>query len=128
VAGATLAATGFTSSSPRTGRSSRTWALVTRCACTWPRPKRSFGTPTTALVTFTFWYTLILVTLTVVLRLTTTLLTTRGPPQPRQEATPTKPGRPHHGMTGSPQQSGAQKTGRPTLTVTPPRKTTSAGA
>src|SRR5881296_2905830 len=46
-----------------------------------------------------------LVTLTVVVRLTTTLFTTRGPPQPPHQATPTNPGRPHQGMTGSPQPS-----------------------
>jgi hypothetical protein len=81
------------------------------------------------LVTVTFRYTLMFVTLTVVDRVTTTLLTTRGPPQPCHEATPTNPRRPHHGMTGSPQPSGAQQSGRtpmPTLTP-PPRKTTRAG-
>src|SRR5881409_1460431 len=69
-----------------------------------------------------------LVTLTVVVRLTTTLFTTRGPPQPPHQATPTNPGRPHQGMTGSPQPSGAQCTGRAATTTGPPRKPTSAGA
>src|SRR2546428_12890343 len=71
-----------------------------------------------------------LVTLTVVVRLTTTLFTTRGPPQPPHQATPTKPGRPHHGMTGSPPPRGAQWRGR-AATATPagpPRNTTRAGA
>src|SRR5882672_5025243 len=36
-----------------------------------------------------------LVTLTVVVRAITTLLTTRGPPQPPHQATPTKSGPPH---------------------------------
>src|SRR5215470_9225708 len=90
VAGCTLAATGRTARGPRTG--------VSCCTCPWP--KRSAGTPTTALVTFTLRYTVMLVTLMFVVRLTTTLLTTRGPPQPPHHATPTKPGCPHHGITG----------------------------
>ncbi|HSE93034.1 MAG TPA: hypothetical protein VLF19_06985, partial [Methylomirabilota bacterium] len=65
-------------------------------------------------MTRTWRYTVMFVTFTVV-RLTTTLLTTRGPPHPAQVATPTNPGRPHHGITGSPQASGAQQSGRPTV-------------
>ena len=65
-----------------------------RTGRTCPWPKRSWGTPTTAFVTFTFLYTLMLVTLTVVCWWTTTLFTTRGPPQPPQYGRPTKPGRP----------------------------------
>jgi hypothetical protein len=49
-----------------------------------------------------------LVTFTVVVRRITTLFTTRGPPQPPHHATPTKRGRPHQRITGSPQPSGAQ--------------------
>jgi len=126
----TLAATGFTSGAPRTGASCRTSVALTRVATTAPRPKRSAGTPTTALLTFTFRYTLMFCTFTTVVLLMTTLFTTRGPPQPCQLGAPTKPRRPHHGTQGSPQPSGAQYTGRPKLTPTctpPPRKTTSAG-
>src|SRR5260370_21030806 len=70
-------------------------------------------------------------TFTTVVRLTTTLLTTRGPPQPPHQARPTKPGRPHHGTHGSPQPSATQLTnGAPMATRTPgaPKKATSAGA
>src|SRR5262249_60959913 len=91
-------------------------------------PRRSSDTPTTALWTWTLLYTLMLVTLTVVVRLTTTLFTTCGPPQPPHQATPTNPGRPHQGITGSPQPSGAQCTGRTATATGPPRNTTSAGA
>src|SRR5260370_21530659 len=72
-----------------------------------------------------------LVTLTTVVRLTTTLLTTRGPPQPSHDGRPTNPGRPHHGTSGSPQPSATQlTTGAPTLTRIPgaPKNTTSAAA
>ena len=129
VAGITLAATGLTSSAPRTGLSWCTSTSRIRATLTWPWPNFSAGTPTTALVTFTFLYTVMFVTFTVVCWLMTTLLTTRGPPQPCHDATPMKPGRPHHGTTGSPQPSGAQQSGRtPTPTLTPPRNTTRAGA
>jgi hypothetical protein len=128
-AGIRLAAVGLAENAPPTGVSCRTSAWLIRVGRIAPWPKRSDGTPTTALVTFTFLYTVMFVVLMVVARLTTTLLTTRGPPQPPHHATPTKPGRPHHGMSGSPQPSGAQQTGRPTLvTAPPPRKTMSAGA
>src|SRR6266849_6871232 len=102
-----------------------------RASPTGPRPKRSGRTATTAFCTLTFRYTLILVTLTTVVRLMTTLLTTRGPPQPPHQARPTKPGRPHHGTHGSPQPSATQLTkGAPMLTRMPgaPKKATSAGA
>ena len=71
------------------------------------------------------------VTFTTVVLLTTTLFTTRGPPQPAQCGWPTKPGRPHHGTTGSPQPSATQLTnGVPIDTVTPgaEKNATSAGA
>src|SRR5262245_12308375 len=124
----TLAATGFTSSAPRTGESWRASVCsIRRGRSSWC-PKRSEETPTTALLTLTFRYTLMLVTLTVVVLLTTTLLTTCGPPQPRHVATPTNPGRPHHGTMGSPQASGAQQTGRTPTRTGPPRNTTRAGA
>src|SRR5437762_1372512 len=42
--------------------------------------------------------------------LTTTLLTTRGPPQPPQYGRPTNPVPPHHGVTGSPQPTATQLT------------------
>src|SRR5258708_9809803 len=71
-------------------------------------------------------------TLTTVVRLTTTLLTTRGPPQPPHDGTPTNRDPPHHGMTGSPQPSATQPTtGRPTriaMLGPAPKKATSAGA
>ena len=96
-----------------------------------PAPKRSGRTATTAFRTLTFRYTLMLVTFTTVVRLTTTLSTTRGPPQPPHQARPTKPGRPHHGTHGSPQPSATQLTkGAPMETRMPgaPKKATSAGA
>jgi hypothetical protein len=123
--GVTLAATGCTLGAPRTGWSCRTSAVLTRTGRASPRAKRSAGTPTTAFATWTLRYTVMLVTFTVV-RLTITLLTTRGPPHPAHVATPANPRRPHHGITGSPQPSGAQQSGWPG--VRPPRKTTSAGA
>src|SRR5512144_1421843 len=70
-------------------------------------------------------------TFTTVVRLTTTLLTMRGPPQPPHQARPTKPARPHHGTHGSPQPSATKLTkGAPMVTRTPgaPKKATSAGA
>jgi len=103
-----LVATGLTSSAPRIGVRWPTSVALTPVTWTWPRPKRSAGTPTTAFCTFTFLYTLMFVTFTVVLRLMTTLFTTRGPPQPPHHGTPTNPGRPHQGTTGSPQPSAAQ--------------------
>src|SRR5262249_54417131 len=125
----TLAATGLTSGAPCNGWSFCTSCRSTRSTWTRPWPKRSDATPTTAWFTCTFRYTLMFVTFTVVLRLMTVLLTTRGPAQPLHDGTPTKPWRPHHGITGSPQDSGAQYRGCvPIPTVTPPRKTTSAGA
>src|SRR5207302_11235964 len=71
-----------------------------------------------------------LLTLTTVVRLMTTLLTTRGPPQPAHRGLPTKPAGPHHGTTGSPQPSATQlTTGAPALTATPgaPKNATRAG-
>src|SRR5438552_1164959 len=47
-------------------------------------------------------------TLTTVVRLTTTLLTTRGPPQPAHDGRSTKRAEPHHGTRGSPQPSAPQ--------------------
>src|ERR671931_717124 len=69
-------------------------------------------------------------TFTTVVRLTTTLLTTRGPPQPAHHG-PTKRDEPHHGTTGSPQPSATQLTnGVPTVRRTPgaPKNATRAGA
>lgn len=70
-------------------------------------------------------------TLTIVVLVTYTLLTTRGPPQPCQHGTPTNPGGPHHGTSGSPQPSATQLTsGTPTPTrkPDPPKNATSPGA
>src|SRR2546425_11299540 len=70
-------------------------------------------------------------TLTTVVRLTTTLLTTRGPPQPAHDGRSTKRAEPHHGTSGSPQPSATQLTnGLPTTARTPgaPKNATSAGA
>src|SRR5213083_1832130 len=69
-------------------------------------------------------------TLTTVVRLTTTLLTTRGPPQPAHDGRSTKRAEPHHGTSGAPQPSATQLTnGLPTTTRTPgaPKNATSAG-
>jgi len=71
------------------------------------------------------------VTLTVVVRLITTLFTTRGPPQPAHRGVPTKPAGPHQGTTGSPQLNATQlTTGPPMLTLIPgaPKNATRAGA
>src|SRR5581483_10257000 len=104
---------------------------VTRTSCTCARPNRSGGTATTARGTAALRYTWISFTFTTVVRLITTLFTTRGPPQPAHTGRPMNPGRPHHGMTGSPQPSATQLTnGVPTLTRIPGalKKATSAGA
>jgi hypothetical protein len=69
-------------------------------------------------------------TFTTVVRLTTTLFTTRGPPHPPHHGRPTKRGDPHHGTSGSPHPSVTQLTnGLPTVTRTPgaPKNATSAG-
>ena len=82
LAAAKLERSGRTSTAPRTGSSWRVSTWRTRASPTGPRPKRSGRTATTAFRTWTFRYTLMLVTLTTVVRWMTTLLTTRGPPQP----------------------------------------------
>src|ERR1700687_2367464 len=96
-----------------------------------PRPNRSPGTPTIAFRTRVFSNTLMLFTLTIVVRFTSTLFTTRGPPHPPHHGTPTNPAPPHHGIHGSPQPSATQLTnGTPMLTWNPgpPKNATSAGA
>src|SRR5436309_6802644 len=72
-----------------------------------------------------------LFTLTTVVRLMTTLFTTRGPPQPPHHGLPMKLARPHQGTTGSPQPSATQlTTGAPTAARLPraPKNATRAGA
>src|SRR5688500_1002488 len=71
-AGITLAPTGLMSRGPCTGTSWRTSPCETRVGLAVPRLKWSLGTPITALFTWTFRYTLMWVTFTVVWRLTTT--------------------------------------------------------
>jgi hypothetical protein len=69
---------------------------------------------------------------TTVVRLITTWLTIRGPPQPAHRGTPMNPTGPHHGMTGSPHPSATQPTAGPAtpmlMPTRGPRKATSAGA
>src|SRR4029453_19632248 len=66
-----------------------------------PWPNCAAGTSTTALCTWTFLYTVMLVTFTTVVGLTTSSLTTRGPPQP-----------PHHVEPGAPRRSVEEREGK----------------
>src|SRR4030095_961885 len=102
-----------------------------RAPPTGPRAKRSGRTATTAFRTLTFRYTLMLVTFTTVVRLTTTLLTKRGPPQPTQVGRPTKGSRAPPGHSGCRPLPPPQLTpGTPiaTRTLGVPKNATSAGA
>lgn len=131
--GTQLAALGWTGGPVWSGCRARKSPWRTRAPVIGPLPNRSCCTATTALGTAIFLYTVIVCTLTVVVRLTTTLLTTRGPPQPPHQGRWIKPAEPHQGMHGSPQPRATQPTsGPPTLTATPddgvPRKATRAGA
>jgi hypothetical protein len=69
---------------------------------------------------------------TTVVWLITTLLTTRGPPQPTHRGAPMNPTGPHHGMIGSPQPSATQPTPGPAtpmlMPTRGPKKATRAGA
>lgn len=79
------------------------------------RPNLSAGNVWTARGNPALWKWMFSALMTVVC-LITTLLTMRGPPQPAQRGWPRRSGRPHHGSTGSPQESATHHSpGRPKL-------------
>src|SRR5262249_35825124 len=126
-----LVASGRTWSGPRMGWSLCTSAPLILVPCGAPRPNWSSRTATTAFRTVTLRYTLTWFTLMTVRRSTTTLFTTRGPPQPTHDGRPMNALRPHQGTSGSPQPRATQLTnGTPMLTRTPgaPKNATRAGA